>query len=280
MGVVEGWAARGRPLAVPGGPSTTVWEQGEGEPVVLVHGVPASSFAYRKVLPELAARGRRAVAFDLPGLGLAERPRGFDYTWSSLARWSLAAVDALGLRRFSLVVHDIGGPVGFELARLAGDRVRGLLALNTMVRVAGFRRPWVMEPFARRGVGELWLASMSGPAFALLMRRIGVRGPVPRAELAAYVELLKRGDGGRAFLRIMRSFERTEEFQRRILGHLARRPYPAAVAWGEDDPALPLATHGEQVRLALGLDALHRLPGRHFVQEDAPGQIAGLAAGL
>jgi pimeloyl-ACP methyl ester carboxylesterase len=45
-----------------------------GEPVVCLHGVPASCFPYRKVLRELAARGLRGIAFDLPGLGLADRP--------------------------------------------------------------------------------------------------------------------------------------------------------------------------------------------------------------
>lgn len=52
-----------------------VREAGSGEPVVCVHGVPTSSYLYRKVLEELAARGLRGVAFDLPGLGLADRPR-------------------------------------------------------------------------------------------------------------------------------------------------------------------------------------------------------------
>jgi len=47
-----------------------------GEPVVCLHGVPASSFLYRKVPRELAARGLRGIAFDLPGLGLADRPAG------------------------------------------------------------------------------------------------------------------------------------------------------------------------------------------------------------
>ena len=47
-----------------------------GEPVVCLHGVPASSFLYRKVLRELAARGLRGIALDLPGLGLADRPAG------------------------------------------------------------------------------------------------------------------------------------------------------------------------------------------------------------
>ncbi len=64
-----------------------VLEQGDGEPVVCVRGVPSSCFLYRKVIAGLAARGLRGVAFDLPGLGLADRPAGFDYTWSGLGRF-------------------------------------------------------------------------------------------------------------------------------------------------------------------------------------------------
>ena len=52
------------------------------------------------------------------------------------------------------MVHDIGGPVGFELAAAAPERVRSLTVLNTLVEVDGFRRLWSMEPFARRGIGE------------------------------------------------------------------------------------------------------------------------------
>src|SRR2546430_2632161 len=124
-------------------------EEGPGEPVVCLHGVPSSSFPYRKVIAELAARGLRGVAFDLPGLGLADRPPGFDYTWTGLGRFAVAAVDALDLDRFHLVVHDIGGPVGFELAAAAPGRLRSLTVLNTLVEVDGFKRPWSMEPFAR-----------------------------------------------------------------------------------------------------------------------------------
>ena len=92
-----------------------------GEPVVCLHGVPASSFLYRKVLRELAARDLHGIAFDLPGLGLADRPATFDYTWTGLGRFRAAAVDALGLDRFHLVVHDIGGPAGFELCAALTD---------------------------------------------------------------------------------------------------------------------------------------------------------------
>ena len=112
--------------------------------------------------PELA-RGLRGIAFDLPGLGLAERPTDFDYTWTGLGRFALAAVDALGLDRFHLVVHDIGGPVGFELASAIPQRVASLTFLNTLVEVDTFRRLWSMAPFALRGLGPAYLKAMNKP---------------------------------------------------------------------------------------------------------------------
>lgn len=277
--IIDGWAARGRPLEVPGA-STVVWEEGDGAPVVCLHGVPTSSFLYRNVLPELAARGLRGIAFDLPGLGLAQRPQRFDYRWSGLGAWTLAALDALELDRFHLVVHDVGGPVGFDVVSRAPDRVASLTVLNTIVRAATFERPWPMEPLARRGVGQVYLRTLHPVAFEQLMRLRGVATPVPAAELRAYIPLLKRGDGGRAFLRIMRGFERTEAFESRTLGALAQRAFPAQVVWGEQDRWLRADVHGEHARQALGLDTIVRLPGKHFVQEDAPAEIAEHVARL
>jgi len=247
-----------------------------GEPVVCLHGVPASCFLYRKVLGELAARGLRAVAFDLPGLGLADRPATFDYTWTGLGRFCAAAVDALGLDRFHLVVHDIGGPVGFELAAAMPGRVASLTVLDTLVEVDTFKRPWSMEPFARRGIGEAYVRTLSKPAFRLLMRLQGVQDPgaVSRAEVDAYVDLLRIGDGGRAFLKIMRGFERTRakrDLYRRVLGD---GRYPVQVVWGANDPALKLAAEGEAARRAAGADKIHTVPAKHFLQEDQAPAVA------
>ncbi len=280
--LVARWGAQGRPLALEGA-STRVWEEGDGAPVVCLHGVPVSAYLYRKVLPALATRGLRGVAFDLPGLGFADRPREFDYSWSGLGAWCREAVDALGLDRFHLVVHDIGGPVGFDLARRVPERVLSLTALNTWARMASFKRPWIMEPYARPLIGELDVALSRGRAFVAFLRWKGVATPVPSEELRAHALLLHREDGGRAFLRIMRSFERTPEFEAAILGALARRPYPAQAVWGVRDTILRVGEHGEHVRQALGLDSVHRVDAKHFVPEDAPEvvaeRVAGLAAG-
>jgi pimeloyl-ACP methyl ester carboxylesterase len=265
-----------------GGLMSFVREHGGGDPVVCVHGVPASSFLYRKVIAELAARGLRGVAFDLPGLGLADRPEAFDYTWSGLGRFCAAAVDALALDRFHLVVHDIGGPVGFELAAAMPERVMTLTVLNTLVEVERFKRPWSMEPFARRGIGEIYFRTLTKPAFRILMRLQGIENmaAVSAAELDAYVDLLRGRDGGRAFLRIMRGFERTAAKQSLYEGVLRDGRYPVQIVWGANDPALKLTVHGELARRAAGLDEIHTVPAKHFLQEDQAPAVAQYIADL
>ncbi len=269
----------GRLFAADGTLSFVV-EQGAGETVLCLHGVPASSFLYRKVLVELAGQRLHGVAFDLPGLGLAARPEAFDYSWSGLGRFCCAAVDALGLDRFHLVVHDIGGPVGFELAAAMPHRVRSLTILNTMIEVDTFHRPWSMQPFALRGIGELWLRSLSKPAFRQLMYLQGIkdRHATPPRELDAYVELLKREDNGRAFLKIMRSFERTHEKARLYASAVHDVPYPVQVIWGAEDPALKMAIYGEKARQLAGVEVLHSLGAKHFLQEDQAPALARLIA--
>ena len=70
-----------------GGVQSFLRIEGDGEPVVCIHGMLGSSFGYRKVLHELAARGLRGIAWDLPGFGLAERPPRHDYSWTGLGQF-------------------------------------------------------------------------------------------------------------------------------------------------------------------------------------------------
>jgi haloalkane dehalogenase len=254
--------------------------QGDGEPVVLMHGLPASSFLYRKVVPQLAAAGFRAVAFDLPGLGLASRPTDFDYTFTGLGEWAVAAVDALGLDRFHLVVHDAGGPVGFELAHRRPDRIRSLTLLNTVVAMDTV--PFPMEVYARFATGPRWPALPPQALTRELVYRVGIRdrAAVPAHEVDVYRELVLREDGGRAYLQIMRNLERTSEKARLYASVVDTRrvPYPVQIVWGADDPILSLRKHGWAAREAAGLSTILTLPGKHFLQEDMAGEVAEAVA--
>jgi haloalkane dehalogenase len=272
--VIDEHRAAGREFEA-GGVRSFVREAGDGEAVMLVHGVPSSSFLYRKLIEPLAAAGLRPIAFDFPGLGLAERPPGFDYSWSGLAAWLGEAIDALTVEGCHLVVHDIGGPIAIEWAIRNPRRVLSLTALNTMLDVARFRRPWTMRPFAIRGVGELWLRSLHPYLMRQLfyLQTIASREATPPAEIYAYYHLLKGEDGGRAFLRIMRGFELGPEKERFYREGLRGLESPRQVVWGERDPAL-----GRDRRLAvqwfLGVEQPVLLAAKHFPQEDQAPAIA------
>jgi len=258
-----------------------VCEQGSGENVLCVHGIPASSFLYRKVLRVLAERGLRGVAFDLPGFGLAQRPEAFDYTWTGLGNWSAAAVDALALDRFHLVVHDVGGPVGFELCARMPERIRSLTILNTLVEVDRFTRPWALELLARPQVAVRILPVLPRRAFRLLMWRMGIadRSCISDAELDAWLELVRLADGGRACVRVARDLERTKAKRDLYVGALQALEVPIQIIWGVADPVLRIDVQGAQARAVTGAP-FHRVPGKHFLQEDCFAEIGERVAAL
>jgi pimeloyl-ACP methyl ester carboxylesterase len=111
--------------------------------------------------------------------------------------------------------------------------------------------------------------------FTAIYRGVGLADPdsVPAAEVRAHLALLRREDGGRAFLRIMRGFELTEAKQRFFFEGLGGRPYPAQVVWGERDRMLPPARR-RAVQRALGVERSLMLDGKHFLQEDRAPEVA------
>jgi len=274
---IEAHRAAGREFEA-GGVRSFVREQGDGEPVVLMHGIPVSSFLYRKVLPLLAERALRGVAFDLPGLGLAEKRADFDYTWTGLGRWTGAAVDALGIERCHLVLHDIGGPIALEWALRNRERVQTLTVLDTLVDVAHFHRVWSMDLAAPPVFGPLWVATIRPPVARWLFYLQGIadRSATPAHEVDAHLALLHRDGGGRSFRQIVRGFELTAEKERFYVEGLREAGWPSTIVWGDRDPAL-----GEDRRRviedALGVEATI-LPAKHFLQEDQAPAVAGAIA--
>jgi haloalkane dehalogenase len=118
-----------RRLTLPAGTVSYV-DEGQGEPILFVHGTPTWSFEYRHLIRALSGQ-HRCIAPDHLGFGLSQRPAGFDYRPESHAQVLAELVDRLGLERFTLVVHDYGGPIGLPLALDRPQRVRRLVVLNS-----------------------------------------------------------------------------------------------------------------------------------------------------
>jgi haloalkane dehalogenase len=106
-------------------------DEGDGDPVLLLHGEPTWSFLYRRVIPPIAS-GARVIAPDYIGFGRSDKPvdRGwysYDAHYGSVER----LVQELDLRRLTVAMQDWGGPIGSRLAATHPDRVDRLVVMNT-----------------------------------------------------------------------------------------------------------------------------------------------------
>ena len=113
-------------------------DEGEGRPLLLMHGNPDWSFLYRKMIPLLAPHFR-CIAMDYPGFGLSVHPANYDYLPRAHAAVVGELVEHLDLNDAVIVGQDWGGPIGYDVASRMPDRFTGLVAGNTMM--------WAATPF-------------------------------------------------------------------------------------------------------------------------------------
>lgn len=113
-------------------------DEGEGDPVLFLHGNPTSSYLWRNVMPHLAAPGRRLIAPDLVGMGDSGKlPESGPqrYTFVEHRHYLNALLDTLLQpdEKITLVIHDWGSALGFDWARRHPDRVRGIAFMEAIV---------------------------------------------------------------------------------------------------------------------------------------------------
>jgi len=108
-------------------------EVGVGDPIVLLHGNPTSSYLWRNVIPQLSGSGR-CLAPDLIGMGRSGKAPAGSYRFADHVRYLDAWFEALDLSRVTLVVHDWGSALGFHWARRNPGRVKALVYMEAIVR--------------------------------------------------------------------------------------------------------------------------------------------------
>jgi len=206
--------------------------EGEGPPTVFVHGNPTHSEDW---LPFLEQIEGPAIAFDLPGFGRSARPDPivFDHTLGAYANFVERLLDQLAPDGYALVVHDWGG-LALIPAQRHPDRVKRLVIFNAVPLLPGFRWHWIARIWRRRGLGELFNATSTRAATALVLRqaRAGYK-PMPPGFVDMVWDHMDAGTR-RAVLALYRSAD--PERLAAAGSRLGELRCPALVAWAADDP--------------------------------------------
>jgi pimeloyl-ACP methyl ester carboxylesterase len=212
------------------------------EAIVFVHGNPGSSQDWVRLV-ERTGTLARAVAWDHPGFGQADKPTGFDYTVQGYATHLGRCLDALGITRAHLVLHDFGGPWGMAWAATHPDAFASATLLNIGI-LPGYRWHYLARIWRTPVLGELFNATTTRTGFRLLLRHGNPRG-LPRAFVDRMYADLDRGTK-RAILALYRATDDPAGASVQLGAALGPLDRPTLVIWGRHDPYLPVALAGRQ----------------------------------
>jgi len=266
-------------IAVPDGRMHYV-DEGQGEPVLFVHGTPSWSFEFRNLIRGVSGF-RRAIAPDHLGFGLSERPDAFEYTPEAHARALEAFVDRLGLSRFALVVHDFGGPIALPLAFANPDRISRLVVMNSFMWPLGADKELAKNAqLAASELGRMLYRHMNAPLRLVMPSAFFDRSKLTPELHRQYLSVFPDGDSReRVLWQLARATLGSGDFYARLWQQReALHGIPALIVWGMQDPAFT-PRHLRRWQQALpGAEVLDVGDAGHWPHEEQP-RLVGDAIG-
>ncbi len=256
-------------------------EEGEGDPILFLHGNPTSSYLWRNIIPHVSDDAR-AIAVDLIGMGKSDKP-DIEYRFVDHARYLDAFIEQMGLEDITLVIHDWGSGLGFNYAANNEGNVKGIAFMESLVR------PFTWETLPSEGSEEM-LRTFRTPGVGeemIMNQNIFIERFLPAAVLRGLSEeeLARYREPYPTVQSRMPVWKWPNEIP--ISGEPAdvHEIIASYQEWLESSsvPKLLLhATPGQLIQAAdverlkqdlLNLEAVHIGQGLHFVQEDSPHAI-------
>ena len=251
----------------------------DAPPILLMHGEPSWSYLYRHIISDLVARGHRVVAPDLVGFGRSDKPSlRTDYTYERHVAWMAAWLLAVDLRDITLFCQDWGGLIGLRLVAAFPERFANVVVSNTGLPTG----QTVSEGF------QQWLRfSQTVPVLNIgALLNMGSSRDLTDAEIAAYDapfpdETYKEGARQFPTLVPITAEHGSVSENKAAWEVLAAFSRPFVTAFSDNDAVTAGGERIFQSRVAGAQGQPHRtLKGGHFVQEDAPAEIAALLHAL
>jgi len=248
--------------------------------IVLLHGFPSSSRGFDTLIPLLATR-YHLIAPDFPGFGQSDAPppSAYAYTFDQLAQTMDHLLEALGIDRYSLYIHDYGAPVGMRLILAHPERLRVLITQNGNVYQAGLGAKWSKiaqywaDPAAHPEVIDAFLS----PEATEQRHTLGTAHPERYNPDAWTDEIMHLSKPGQREIQAALLYD----YRTNVAAYPAwqawlrqHRP-PTLVAWGANDPSF-IAAGATAFRADLPDAEIHLLDAGHFPLDEKTDETAAL----
>ena len=257
-------------------------DEGNGEPVILLHGDPTWGYLWRNIIPALA-KIARCIVPDHMGMGKSEVPREpYPYRLVHHIANLEALIIELDLHDITLALHDWGGPVGLGFAIRHPDRIKRLVISNSWAsaRWPGAPFPRLIEMIRSTG-GEKFVLEKNGYLERALTGTTHHAERLSGLVMDAYRAPFSTPESRVAMLCWSRDIPVTEtdpsySEMKRIENCLSLfAATPTLIVWGMLDPVLP-ASVLRWWKIIYAQASVHEIENAsHFLQEDAPEQIGG-----
>jgi pimeloyl-ACP methyl ester carboxylesterase len=250
-------------------------DEGSGPVVLLVHGTPGWSFEYRMVVKALSAR-YRVIAPDHLGFGLSDKPADWSYALQGHTENLRALLRHLKVERYTLVVHDFGGPVALPLALEATQQVERLVVMNSWLWPLSLDPAIAKQRKMMQSGLMRWLYLRANFSAKVMVKASwGKRSPLTKERhrhfTAMFPDAASR-HGTLGFLRATTQEDAALEALARRLPALAQ--VPALVLWGAADTFIK-PVHLERWRKELPRAEVVPLEGvGHFPHDEAGEEVA------
>ncbi len=238
---------------------------GDGPPVVLVHGYPGNSYAWREVAPALA-RSHRVHVFDMLGFGRSTKREGQEVFGVTQARLLAALFDEWKLDAPAVVAHDIGAAVALGAYLFERRPFRRLALLSAAVL-----NPCVSANSMHVRAHLAAYQTMPAKLYEEIMRAhipTTMHTGMDDETFEAYFGPWRGAEGQAAYFRFLGQFD--ESYLDHIEENLSSVEIPVLILWGEEDTWIPLA-RGQKLKTLMPDAELETFPkAGHFLMDDAP----------
>jgi pimeloyl-ACP methyl ester carboxylesterase len=240
------------------------------EAVVFVHGNPGSSTDWTALVDAAGELGR-AVAFDMPGFGRADKPSSFDYQVSAYGDFLQGAITELGIERVHLVLHDFGGPFGMYWGLGHADAWASVVLINIGV-MPGYRWHTMARRWRTPVLGELVQAWVPRAGWRRVMQKSSPRG-LPLEFVDKMYDDYDHATR-RAVLKLYRATPDPGAIATEMGPQMAALHKPALVVWGAKDPYIGVE-YAERQREFFDVQDVVILPDSgHWPFQDDPQTVA------